>query len=173
MINPKIVKLIREELNYSQEDMARELKVSYTTINRWENYKSAIKGKNKENIESLYKKVFKVEELPPKYGNNLKAYALFAGAGGFHLGMEKQFEVLVATDIASRGIDIDELSHVINFDLPNISETYVHRIGRTGRAGASGIALSFCDAEEKTYLKDIQKLTGEKIPVVQNHPFTS
>lgn len=85
----------------------------------------------------------------------------------------RQTRVLVATDIASRGIDIDELSHVINFDLPNISETYVHRIGRTGRAGASGIALSFCDAEEKTYLKDIQKLTGEKIPVVQNHPFTS
>jgi len=85
----------------------------------------------------------------------------------------RQTRVLVATDIASRGIDIDELTHVINFDLPNISETYVHRIGRTGRAGASGIALSFCDVEEKAYLKDIQKLTGEKIPVVQDHPFTS
>ena len=117
MINPKIVKLIREELNYSQEDMARELKVSYTTINRWENYKSAIKGKNKENIESLYKKVFKVEELPPKYGNNLKAYALFAGAGGFHLGMEKQFEVLVATDIE----EMAEKTHNVNWpDLPFI-----------------------------------------------------
>ena len=66
--------------------------------------------------------------------------------------------VLIATDIAARGIDIDELTHVINYELPNIPETYVHRIGRTGRAGASGIALSFCDAEEIEFLKDIHKL---------------
>lgn len=79
--------------------------------------------------------------------------------------------VLVATDIAARGIDIDELSHVINFDLPNIPETYVHRIGRTGRAGAEGIAFSFCDSEEKAYLKDIQKLIGKKVPVINDHPY--
>lgn len=79
--------------------------------------------------------------------------------------------VLVATDIASRGIDIDELSHVINFELPNIPETYVHRIGRTGRAGFSGIALSFCEAEEKEYLKDIQKTIGKSIPVATDHPY--
>lgn len=79
--------------------------------------------------------------------------------------------VLVATDIAARGIDIDELSHVINFDLPNIPETYVHRIGRTGRAGASGIAISFCDASEKPYVKDIEKLIGKQIPVVLKHPY--
>ncbi len=82
-----------------------------------------------------------------------------------------ELRVLVATDIAARGIDIDELSHVVNFDLPNIPETYVHRIGRTGRAGASGIAISFCDEEEKVYLKDIQKLIGKKIPIVESHPF--
>ncbi len=80
-------------------------------------------------------------------------------------------KVLVATDIAARGIDIDDMSHVINFDLPNIPETYVHRIGRTGRAGASGIAISFCDTEEKAYLKDIQKLIGQSIPIVKDHPF--
>ncbi len=80
-------------------------------------------------------------------------------------------KVLVATDIAARGIDIEELSLVINYDLPNIPETYVHRIGRTGRASASGIALSFCDNEEKAYLNDIQKLIGRKIPVIENHPF--
>jgi len=80
-------------------------------------------------------------------------------------------KVLIATDIAARGIDVDQLSHVINYDLPNIPETYVHRIGRTGRAGASGIALSFCDAEEKAYLKDIQKLIAQKIPVIEEHPF--
>lgn len=79
--------------------------------------------------------------------------------------------VLVATDIAARGIDVDNLSHVINFELPNIPETYVHRIGRTGRAGASGIAFSFCDAEEKEFLKDIQKLISNAVPVVTDHPY--
>jgi len=79
--------------------------------------------------------------------------------------------VLVATDIAARGIDIDELSHVINFELPNVPETYVHRIGRTGRAGASGISISFCDVEEKDYLKDIHKLIAKTIPVVEDHPY--
>ena len=79
--------------------------------------------------------------------------------------------VLVATDIAARGIDIDELSHVVNYELPNVPETYVHRIGRTGRAGNNGIAISFCDADEKEYLRDIQKLIGKQIPVVTEHPF--
>jgi ATP-dependent RNA helicase RhlE len=82
----------------------------------------------------------------------------------------RQTRILVATDIAARGIDIDELTHVINYELPNVPETYVHRIGRTGRAGASGIALSFCDAEEKEFLRDIEKLIGLKIPVVEDHP---
>ena len=82
----------------------------------------------------------------------------------------RQTRILVATDIAARGIDIDELTHVINFELPNVPETYVHRIGRTGRAGASGIALSFCDAEEKEFLQDIEKLIGLKVPVVEDHP---
>jgi ATP-dependent RNA helicase RhlE len=79
--------------------------------------------------------------------------------------------VLVATDIAARGIDVDDLQFVINFEMPNISETYVHRIGRTGRAGANGTALSFCDAEEKEYLRDIEKLISKRIPVIDNHPF--
>ena len=81
--------------------------------------------------------------------------------------------VLVATDIAARGIDIDGLSHVINYEIPNISETYVHRIGRTGRAGLDGIAISFCDTDEKTFMKDIIKLIGISIPVIENHPFVS
>lgn len=79
--------------------------------------------------------------------------------------------VLVATDIAARGIDIDELSHVINFDLPEVPETYVHRIGRTGRAGHEGIAMAFCDINEKPLLKDIEKLMDKTIPVVEDHPF--
>ncbi|MDD2487670.1 MAG: DEAD/DEAH box helicase [Candidatus Gracilibacteria bacterium] len=80
--------------------------------------------------------------------------------------------VLIATDIAARGIDIDDLTHVFNYDLPNETETYVHRIGRTGRAGASGMAISFCDEEEKFYLRDIQKLISKKIPVVEKHPYS-
>ncbi|CAN5152334.1 DEAD/DEAH box helicase [soil metagenome] len=84
---------------------------------------------------------------------------------------DKITRVLVATDIAARGIDIDELAMVINYEIPNIAETYVHRIGRTGRAGASGKAISFSDYEEKSYIKDIEKLTGQKIPVVDRHDY--
>ena len=79
--------------------------------------------------------------------------------------------VLVATDIAARGIDIDDLTHVFNYELPEVPETYVHRIGRTGRAGASGHALSFCDFEEKGLLKDIQKLIVKNIEVISDHPY--
>ena len=83
----------------------------------------------------------------------------------------KRTRVLVATDIASRGIDVEQLSHVINYEIPNIPETYIHRIGRTGRAGLDGVALSFCDAEEKEYLKDIYKLLAKSIPIIEDHPF--
>jgi ATP-dependent RNA helicase RhlE len=91
-----------------------------------------------------------------------------AALGEFKSG---RVRVLVATDIAARGIDIDQLSHVINYDLPNEPETYVHRIGRTGRAGLSGVALSLCDFDEKAYLKDIQKLIKKEIAVVEGHPY--
>lgn len=84
---------------------------------------------------------------------------------------DRSTRVLVATDIAARGIDIDDLNLVINYEIPNIPETYVHRIGRTGRAGLNGKAISFCDAEEREYLKDIQKLISIKIPVVEDQPF--
>jgi len=83
----------------------------------------------------------------------------------------KRTRVLVATDIAARGIDIDELSHVINYELPEVPETYVHRIGRTGRAGLGGTAISFCDFGEKALLKDIEKLIGKTVPVVEDHPY--
>jgi ATP-dependent RNA helicase RhlE len=83
----------------------------------------------------------------------------------------RETRVLVATDIAARGIDVDELEYVINIDLPNIPETYVHRIGRTGRAGNRGTAYSFCNAEEKEFLRDIEKLIARQIPVIENHPF--
>jgi ATP-dependent RNA helicase RhlE len=84
---------------------------------------------------------------------------------------DHKIRVLAASDIASRGLDIENLSAVINFEIPNIPETYVHRIGRTGRAGSNGIAISLCDADEKAYIKDIQKLMLKPIPVVHVHPF--
>ncbi len=101
------------------------------------------------------------------HGNKSQA-ARVAALEGFKNG---RLRVLVATDIAARGIDIDELSHVVQFDLPNIPETYVHRIGRTGRAGHSGVALSFCEAEERIFLRDIQRLIRLEIPVVTDHPY--
>jgi ATP-dependent RNA helicase RhlE len=79
--------------------------------------------------------------------------------------------VLVATDIAARGIDVDGITHVINYDLPNVPESYVHRIGRTARAGMSGVAISFCGAEERTYLRDIETLIRTRIEVVADHPW--
>ena len=109
--------------------------------------------------------------------NNIHAEAIHGnksqGARQRALGNFKNGDtrVLVATDIAARGIDVEGLTHVINYELPNVPETYVHRIGRTGRAGASGIALSFCDEEEKNDLKGIQKLIGFAIPVVEGHPY--
>jgi ATP-dependent RNA helicase RhlE len=81
--------------------------------------------------------------------------------------------VLVATDIAARGIDVDGVTHVINFELPNVPESYVHRIGRTARAGADGMAISFCDVEERAYLRDIEKLIRQPVPVVEEHAYRS
>jgi ATP-dependent RNA helicase RhlE len=78
-----------------------------------------------------------------------------------------KLRVLVATDIAARGIDIDGISHVVNVDLPNVPESYVHRIGRTARAGKDGIAISFCDTEEKAFLKDIERTIGQRVPVME------
>ncbi|MEZ4967586.1 MAG: DEAD/DEAH box helicase [Saprospiraceae bacterium] len=114
----------------------------------------------------LSKAGIRAEAIHGNKSQNARQAALSNFKGG-------RIRALVATDIAARGIDIDDLTHVINFDLPNIPETYVHRIGRTGRAGASGIAWSFCESEELPYLKDIQKLTGQLVPVVEDHPFAA
>jgi ATP-dependent RNA helicase RhlE len=81
--------------------------------------------------------------------------------------------VLVATDIAARGIDVPGITHVINFDLPNVSEQYVHRIGRTARAGREGVSLSFCAPDEREFLRDIEKLTRQRVTVVDEHPVAS
>lgn len=115
-------------------------------------------------VKVLLKQNIKAEAIHGNKGQNARQRAL------------KNFKaqttrVLVATDIAARGIDVDDLEYVINYEMSNVAETYVHRIGRTGRAGANGTAISFCDAEEKAYLRDIEKLINKKIPVIDNHPF--
>ncbi|MBL4755952.1 MAG: DEAD/DEAH box helicase [Flavobacteriales bacterium] len=115
-------------------------------------------------VRHLHKNNIKAEAIHGNKGQNARQRAL------------KNFKaqttrILVATDIAARGIDVDNLSYVINYDTSNIAETYVHRIGRTGRAGAKGTAISFCNAEEKEFLKDIEKLIKKSISVVENHPF--
>jgi ATP-dependent RNA helicase RhlE len=109
--------------------------------------------------------------------NNIKAEAIHGNKGqnarqrALENFKARRTRVLVATDIAARGIDVDDLEMVINYEIPNIAETYVHRIGRTGRAGAAGTAYSFCDAEEKSYIRDIEKLINRKIPIVDDHDY--
>lgn len=115
-------------------------------------------------VKQLAKADIKADAIHGNKSQNARQKAL----GDFKDG---ELKVLIATDIAARGIDVEELSLVINYDLPNVPETYVHRIGRTGRASASGIALSFCDAEERPYLRDIQKLINQQVPVITDHPF--
>jgi ATP-dependent RNA helicase RhlE len=115
-------------------------------------------------VKELAKKGIQAEAIHGNKSQNARQQAL----ANFKA---QRTRVLVATDIAARGIDVDDLTHVINYDLPNISETYVHRIGRTGRAGASGIAYSFCDEEEVDFLKDIQKLIKQQIAVTRDHPY--
>ncbi|MCW3103524.1 MAG: box helicase domain protein [Bacteroidetes bacterium] len=115
-------------------------------------------------VKVLVKANIKAEAIHGNKSQNARQRAL----SGFKA---QTIRVLVATDIAARGIDVDDLEYVINYEIPNIAETYVHRIGRTGRAGANGTAFSFCDAEEKAYLKDIEKLISKKIPVIDNHAF--
>lgn len=122
-------------------------------------------GANKVTSD-LVKAGIKAEAIHGNKSQNARQKAL----SNFKSGATR---VLVATDIAARGIDVEELSHVINFELPNIPETYVHRIGRTGRAGMSGVAMSFCNVEERAYLKDIHKLIAQSIPVIEDHPYHS
>jgi ATP-dependent RNA helicase RhlE len=114
--------------------------------------------------KSLEKEGIKSQAIHGDKSQNLRQAAL----NGFK---SRQLRVLVATDVAARGIDVEELSHVINYDLPNVPETYIHRIGRTGRAGLGGTAISFCDNQEKPDLRNIEKLTAKSIEIIKNHPY--
>jgi ATP-dependent RNA helicase RhlE len=152
--------LVRQEVLFMDKDAKKDLLIPI--LKEEKNERVLIFTRTKYGADKLSKHLH-------KYG--IKSAAIHGdktqGARQRALSEFKEGKItaLVATDIAARGIDIDELSFVVNFEIPNIPETYVHRIGRTGRAGRNGFALSFCDSSERTYLKDIEKLIGKKIPV--------
>jgi len=125
-------------------------------------------SRTKHGADRIVRKLNKANINAAAIHGNKSQGARQRALGAFKTG---ELTVLVATDIAARGIDVSGLALVINYDLPNVPETYVHRIGRTGRANASGVAWSFCDVEERDYLRDIQKLIGQRIPVIDEHPF--
>jgi len=127
-------------------------------------------SRTKHGANKIVKLLDKADIKSEAIHGNKSQIARQKALGNFKNGLTK---VLIATDIAARGIDVEDLSLVVNYDLPNISETYVHRIGRTGRAKASGIAISFCASDEKGYLRDIEKLINQKIKVIEKHPFFS
>ncbi|MGB5387934.1 MAG: DEAD/DEAH box helicase [Eudoraea sp.] len=125
-------------------------------------------SRTKHGADKIGKKLRQADIMSAAIHGNKSQNARQKALGDFKDG---KLKVLIATDIAARGIDVEELSLVINYDLPNISETYVHRIGRTGRASATGIALSFCDTEEQPYLRDIEKLIQQEVPRMPPHQF--
>lgn len=125
-------------------------------------------SRTKHGANKIVKKLAQADIRSAAIHGNKSQTARQKALGDFKDG---KLRVLIATDIAARGIDVEELSLVVNYDLPNVSETYVHRIGRTGRASASGIALSFCDKEERPYLRDIEKLIKQEVPRMPEHQF--
>ncbi|MEG1993667.1 MAG: DEAD/DEAH box helicase, partial [Oscillospiraceae bacterium] len=160
------VEIIEQSVYYIDKDNKQKLLVDL--LKQGDIDSALIFTRTKHGADKVVKELAKVN-IPAKaiHGNksqNARQLAL-------EQFKTREIKVLVATDIAARGIDITDLSHVFNFDLPNIPETYVHRIGRTGRAGSSGIAVSFCMFEEIPYLKDIETLIGKKVPVVKEHPY--
>lgn len=125
-------------------------------------------SRTKHGANKIVKKLAQADIRSAAIHGNKSQAARQKALGAFKEG---KLRILIATDIAARGIDVEELNLVINYDLPNVSETYVHRIGRTGRADASGIALSFCDKEERPYLRDIEKLIKQEVPRMPEHQF--
>jgi len=160
------VDLIEQSLYYVEKHNKRSLLVH---LLKDENIKTALVfTRTKHGADRVARDLSKAGIRSEAIHGNKSQNARQSALHNFKLGRTR---VLVATDIAARGIDIDDMGHVFNYELPDVPETYVHRIGRTGRAGATGVAISFCDYDEKICLKDIQKLINKIIPVVKGHPF--
>ena len=177
--------------NYQKDAVLVRVVKKELTVKNIDQYYYEVKQKNKEEVLSRLLDMYnpklslvfcntkkRVDELTEA----LKGRGYFAE--GLHGDMKQsqrdrvmkgfrsgKTEILIATDVAARGIDVDDVEAVFNYDVPQDDEFYVHRIGRTGRAGRSGIAFSFCDVEEVPYLKDIQKLIGKEVPVAGGHMF--
>lgn len=167
-IQPKQTTAEKVEQSVYMVSKGDKVKLLVHLINEKEADSTLVFSRTKHGANKIVKKLaqagIEAEAIHGNKSQNVRVKAL----NGFKEG---RIKVLVATDIAARGIDVEELSLVINYDLPNVPETYVHRIGRTGRAKASGEAISFCDAEERAYLRDIQKLIKQDVPLVEDQPF--
>ena len=133
-------------------------------------HRALVFTRTKHGANRVVKKLGQVEVMAEAIHGNKSQTARQRALQNFKDG---RIRVLVATDIAARGIDVEGISHVINYDLPNIPESYVHRIGRTARAGAGGMAISFCDVDERAYLRDIERLIKQRVEIVEGHPFES
>jgi ATP-dependent RNA helicase RhlE len=162
-----IPRLIRQELYYVKKEDKRSLLRHVMNHDSVDNALIFTRTKHGADrvARDLNRNGIKAEAIHGDKSQNSRERSL----KGFRNG---QIRALVATDVASRGIDINNLSHVINYEIPESPSTYVHRIGRTGRAGSNGIALSFCTDDERTYLKEIHKLINKEINVVRTHPFS-
>jgi len=160
------VDMIDQSLYFVDKDNKRKLLIH---ILQDKSIRSALVfTRTKHGADNVVKELIKAKITTQAIHGNKSQNARQMALNSFKNG---QIRVLVATDIAARGIDIEELSCVVNFDLPEVPETYVHRIGRTGRAGLSGIAISFCSVDEKSDLRNIQKLIDKTIPVVEDNPY--
>jgi ATP-dependent RNA helicase RhlE len=162
---PSAVEIIDQRLYHVERDNKREL-LLHLLHNEVET--ALVFTKTKHGAEKVATMISRSGIPADSIHGDKSQAARQAALRGFKQGRTR---VLVATDVAARGIDIDALSHVINFEVPHEAETYVHRIGRTGRAGNSGIALTLCDREERKSLKLIHKLIAKQLPVVEDHPF--
>jgi ATP-dependent RNA helicase RhlE len=157
---------VSQELFYVHKSSKPELLIDL--INKQNSAATLVFTRTKHGADKVVKMLNKANLTAEAIHGNKSQNARQRALLNFKTGKTK---VLIATDIAARGIDISDLSLVVNYELPNVPETYVHRIGRTGRAEASGKAISFCNVDELAYLKDIEKLIRQKIPVIENHGF--
>jgi ATP-dependent RNA helicase RhlE len=162
------VEVVSQSVYFAEKDQKRQLLLHL--LDQEEYRRVVVFTRTKHGSDRVARHLEKAGKSVAAIHGNKAQNARTRALEGFKKG---DIQVLVATDIAARGIDVDDITHVINFELPNVPETYVHRIGRTGRAGKGGSAISMCDAEEREYLRDIERLTGKRLTVVSDHPYVS
>jgi len=162
------IEVVSQTVYFAEKDQKRQLLLHL--LDQEEYRRVVVFTRTKHGSDRVARHLEKAGKSVAAIHGNKAQNARTRALEGFKRG---DVQVLVATDIAARGIDVDDITHVINFELPNVPETYVHRIGRTGRAGKGGSAISMCDAEEREYLRDIERLTGKRITVVSDHPYVS